>query len=145
MSSIPLGTPGYVYILGTDSHPYLKIGATMVHPEVRAFQLTSATAAPHPFRVLYSREVPDCNAYEAAMHDRFENRRINEGREFFRVTLDEAAVALDDLCGDARYVPAEPRPPRTMAELFATFPDDGSDRPLTAEEQAKCRALEATL
>jgi len=141
MSSIPLGTKGFVYCLATDSHGYTKIGATTLHPEVRAFQLTCATASPHPFRVIHFREVPDCNAAEAALHARFAGRRINESREFFSVSPDEAALALDDICGDRQYVPAglDEYP---WARLFATFPDDGDGRSLTTEEQAACRRLE---
>ncbi len=139
MSRIPLGTPGYVYVMVTASHPFVKLGATTAHPEVRAFQLTSATASPHPFKVAYSREVQDCNAAEAALHERFADRRVNDGREFFSVSVDEAATALDELCGDSRYVPSYP-----WATLFATFDPDGPPE-LTPEEQAKCRALEANL
>lgn len=142
MSKIPLGTPGHVYVMVTDSHPYVKIGATTLHPEVRAFQLTCATASPHPFKVLHSREVSDCNAAEAALHEQFRERRVNDGREFFSIEPDEAALALDDLCGDRVYVAAEPQ---TMAELYATFPDDDTGRPLDAREQLLCRAMEAKL
>ena len=144
MSSIPLGTKGYIYCLTTDSHRYVKIGATTLHPEVRAFQLTCATASPHPFRVLHSREVPDCNAAEAALHERFKDCRVNAGREFFAVSPDEAALALDDICGDRRYVSANPDGSEDYpwARLFATFPDDGTGRSLTVEELAACRRLE---
>ena len=105
----------------------------------RAKQLSAATASPTPFTVLYSRAVADCNEVEARMHAIFADRRVNEGREFFSVSLYEAATALDGLCGDKRF---KPKPLTPWAELFASFPDDGSGRELTLEERARCRALE---
>lgn len=146
MSRIPLKSAGSVYALITDSHPYVKLGATTLHPEVRAFQLTCATASPHPFKVLHSREVPDVNSAEAALHQRFAEQRVNGGREFFAISHDEAGQALDELCGDRRYVsakPLPPEPPTPWAELFATFPDDGSARELNETEREACRRLEA--
>ena len=139
MSKVPLGVSGYIYILGTSAHSYLKIGQTMLDPAIRAKQLSAATASPAPFTVLYSRVVADCNAVEAKMHEIFADRRVNDGREFFGVSLYEAAIALDGICGDKRY---KPKPLTPFAEMFAAFPDDGSGRELTPEERTRCRALE---
>jgi len=146
MSSIPLGTRGWIYALVTESHPYVKLGCTTLHPEVRAFQLTNATAAPHPFIVLHCREVADCNEAEARLHEMFDDRRVSEGREFFDISYDEAGMALDAICGDRRYVPLTAEPVATpWANLFAAFPDDETGRPLTETEQAACRSLAARL
>ena len=139
MSSIKRGETGHIYILGTPVHSYLKIGRTTLDPVIRAKQLSAATASPTPFTVLYSRVVADCNEVEAKMHEIFADRRVNDGREFFSVSLYEAAIALDGLCGDKRF---KPKPLTPFAEMFASFPDDGGDRALTPEEQARCRALE---
>ncbi len=140
MSKIPLGTPGIIYILSNESMPgILKIGATTDTAVARAKQLSSATAAATPFVVLYSKSVSDCNEVEAQMHRAFADRRVNDGREFFEVSLYEVATTLDRICGSRGFNP-EPQTP--WAELFATFPDDGSARELTAEERAKCRALD---
>lgn len=142
MSSISRGQVGHIYLLGTSAHPYLKIGQTTLDPVLRAKQLSAATASPTPFTVLYSRVVDNCNAVEAKMHEIFADRRVNDGREFFRVSLYEAAIALDGLCGDKRF---KPKPFTPFAEMFASFPDDGSGRELTPEEQARCRALEMSV
>lgn len=140
MSKIPLGTPGVVYILSNESMPYLlKVGCSTDTAIARAKQLSAATASPTPFVVAYSRFVSDCNEVEAKMHQIFADRRVNDGREFFEVSLYEAATALDGLCGDKRF---KPKPLTPFSELFATFPDDGDGRELTPEEQARCRALE---
>lgn len=145
MSSIKLGSKGHVYAIVTDSHGYVKLGCTTLHPEVRAFQLTCATASPHPFRVLHSREVTDCNTAEAALHARFADRRVQEGREFFEISYDEAGMALDELCGDTLYIPSKPLPLTPFAELFASFPDNGDLRELTESERKACRRLESRL
>lgn len=144
MSSISRGESGYIYILGTSAHSYLKIGQTTLDPVTRAKQLSAATASPTPFTVLYSRAVSDCNEAEAKMHAAFADRRVNDGREFFSVSLYEAAIMLDRLCGDSRF---KPKPLTPWSELFATFPDDHEGRAsatLTPEERAKCRALAMT-
>ncbi len=140
MSKIPLNTPGHVYIMTSatlSQAGLIKIGASTGDPDIRAKQLSASTSSPTPFSVLYSRPVSDVNAAEAEMHRIFAHARVNDGREYFKISLSEAVRALDILCGDYR-----PQPPTPMAELFASFPDDGEPRDLTPEEQAKCRALE---
>lgn len=144
MSSIALGRSGHCYVLINGSQPGLcKIGATTLTPEERARQLTASTSSATPFFVAYSREVEDVNDAEARMHALFADRRVNRGREFFQCTVYEAVVALDRIAGGAsRWINDPPTP---MADLFATFPDDGGDRALNAIERAQCRALEAEL
>lgn len=149
MSSIPLGTKGWVYAMTTQSHGYIKIGVTTLHPEVRAFQLTNATAAPHPFKVLHCREVEDCNEAEATLHRLFDDRRVNEGREFFAISPDEAGIALDEIAGgEPIYACTDwhgPEVATPWAELFGSFPDDGAARTLTSNEQKACRQLASRL
>lgn len=140
MSSISRGQAGYIYIMGTSAHSYLKIGQTTLDPATRAKQLSAATASPTPFTVLYSRAVTDCNEAEAKMHVAFADRRVNDGREFFSVSLYEAAIMLDRICGSSQF---KPKPLTPFSELFASFPDDGGDRALTPEEQTRCRELES--
>ena len=118
-----------------------KLGATTLDPHERARQLTASTSAALPFTVVYSRQVSDVNEAERAMHETFADRRVNGGREFFSCSVYEAVVALDRIAGGASEWKNDP--PTPMAELFASFPDDGSDRPLTPEEQAQCRELAA--
>lgn len=143
MSRIPLGSPGHVYILSNASMPgILKIGATTDFPDERAKQLTTSTSAASPFFVAYSREVSDCTAIEAQMHSAFAPQRVNESREFFRISLYEAARTLDMLAGDifSKLKPATP-----FAELFSSFADDGSARELTESERRQCQELQRRL
>ncbi len=68
--------------------------------------------------------------------------RVNSSREFFRLPLHKVIEAFD------RFDPVpENRPPEEEMDLpwswlFSSFPDDGSARELTADEQMMCRELE---
>lgn len=140
MSSIRLGQSGILYCMTNASMPGLvKIGVTTDTAANRAKQLSAATASPTPFHVVYQKVVSDCNDAEAKVHAALADRRVNDGREFFEVSVYEAAVTMDRICGGERY---KPKPLTPFAEMFASFPDDGSGRELTPEEQARCRALE---
>lgn len=141
MSRIKLGQSGSVYVLTNASlaEGVLKIGATTDDPIIRAKQLSAATAAATPFVVAYSRHVSDVNEIEARMHDRFNEERLNDSREFFKIPLHKAIVALDEMAGEDYWGPKVETP---FAEMFASFPDDGTARELTPEEAAQCRQLE---
>jgi hypothetical protein len=117
----------------------VKIGVTTDTAANRAKQLSAATASPTPFHVVYHKFVSDCNDAEARVHAALADRRVNDGREFFEVSVYEAAVTMDRVCGGERF---KPKPLTPFAEMFASFPDDGSGRELTPEERAQCRALE---
>jgi hypothetical protein len=133
---------GFVYLARSEAmrEGWIKVGRTENPPNERMQQLSAQTAAAMPFHVLYSREVPDCVKTEADMHRLLDEFRVNDRREFFEVSVADAARILDHLADDALglHTPATP-----FAELFASFPDDGSPRPLTEQEQEQCRALEA--
>lgn len=133
--------PGYIYIMSSASVPYLKIGQTTEDPNVRAKQLSSSTSAATPFFVAYCRPVPQCNLAERAIHAALSAYRVSENREFFNVSLYEAARTLDALLVETF---SAHQPPTPFAELFASF--DPSDEPtLNAHEQRCCRELETRL
>lgn len=142
---------GWVYVLSSPDHTYLKIGATRKHPIDRAKEVSAGTGVPRPYELAYYKSFEDAFAAEALIHEALADYRVNESREFFSATLDEVIAAMDEVGGSAGLTGgagrrAASRPVDTsMAELFASFPDDGSPRSLTPEEQVKCRALERTL
>lgn len=145
MSSIRRGEAGWVYIARCDTQRegILKIGASTNPPDQRAKQLTASTSAATAFHILYSRKVADCTLVEQKMHEAFSDRRVNESREFFAVSVYEAGRTLDALAGEtfSLFKPLTP-----FAELFATFRDDnGEGRELTAAEQRACRELEGRM
>jgi hypothetical protein len=140
MSSITNGRAGILYCMTNASMPGLvKLGVTTDTAANRAKQLTAATASPTPFYVVYQKPVADCNEAEAKVHAALDSRRVNDRREFFEASVYEAAVVMDRVCGGERF---KPKPLTPFSELFASFPDDGGDRTLTPEEQARCRQLE---
>ena len=150
---------GFVYILSCPSvHSYLKIGATRNHPLRRAREVSAGTGVPIPYTLAYFRDFVDAFTAERLTHEWFAEQRVNDSREFFDVSLGDVVAFVDGLANSDDYQgglvsmgevggawTTEPR--RTVAtpfaDLFASFPDDGSPRELTPEEQAKCRALEA--
>lgn len=142
MSSIPLSSPGYLYAITSnalyrDGQGVVKIGATTLSPHERARQLTSATASPEPFYVIYSAATKDVNSAEVQAHELLDEYRVNDKREFFAISARRAIDTIDRVCG----VLEEKMPETPWAELFASFPDDGEARELTEAEKWKCAEL----
>ncbi len=156
---------GFIYALihpaiySPDGRPLLKVGATRKHPIRRATELGAGTGVPGQFIVAYWLPFLDCFEAENRIHERFAAQRTDPAREFFDITIEEVVAYAREL---AEELPiwgpeggewTEALPPVTKpvtfdlpwSELFATFPDDGTPRELTAEEQSKCRALAARL
>lgn len=89
-----MGERGYVYVLQNRSFPYLlKIGYTTRTPHERAEELSRHSGVPTPYVVVYSQFFLDCQAAEREVHNSLEARRW--GKEFFRITLDEAISAIE--------------------------------------------------
>lgn len=85
---------GYVYILSNESMPGLvKIGRTSRAAEGRAQELF-VTGVPTPFKVEESLLFPDAKRAESDLHKKLRKHRVYHGREFFRVSVDEAAKIL---------------------------------------------------
>jgi hypothetical protein len=83
---------GYVYCIAIDSHPgTVKIGATTRNPNERLREANACTWSPWPFRLVVAAEVPDVWATERLLHALLSARRINDRREFFTLTPDEAS------------------------------------------------------
>lgn len=158
---------GYCYIF-THVHmlnpltgsSILKIGATRKHPIRRATELGISTGVPGDFTVAYYCAVPDAFIVEKAAHKAFVNDRIDEGREFFSCSLEDAISFIrhyvhetfgivpkegGDWIENGGSIALEMRDVAhmnlPMSELFATFPDDGKPRKLTSLERAACEPL----
>lgn len=94
---------GYVYIIsnvGSFGEGVYKIGLTRrVFPMDRVTELSNASV-PFPFDVhafIYSEDAP---GLEAALHRRFEERKVNcvnHRKEYFRVSLDEIRTEVESL------------------------------------------------
>lgn len=114
----------------------MKIGATTLDPHERARQLSASTSSAIPFYVLHARPTDDVNDAEARAHEILARFRVNENREFFEITARQAIETIDGICGRKLKKISLP-----WSELFASFPDDGSERRLTEQEMEKCREL----
>lgn len=152
----------HAHMHGSDGRPLIKIGCTRKHPIQRATELSAGTGVPGQFDVAYWLAFDDAFDAESIIHERFAAQRVDSQREFFTVDVGEAIRSIRALAKqlassgkeggdwiesggaiqDPRWGPPVETP---FADLFASFPDDGSERELTEDEAAKCRELSARL
>lgn len=132
---------GYVYIL---SNPGLmegtyKIGATLHDPVLRVAQLSASTGIPTPFQLVYFRRVQRPFLVESMLHSAFAAYRVNDSREFFKMPLAEIINEIEHFEAVPDDVSDNVETP--WAELFASFPDDGTPRELDESERKLCADL----
>lgn len=107
---------GYVYVLKNKSmRGLVKIGRTTGSVEQRAQNLSS-TGVPFPFEVAFKMKVTDCVAAEKWLHDRFSHKRVNRGKEFFRVSAQEVQDALIDKVDPDRIAREKVETQKRLAE-----------------------------
>lgn len=96
--------PGVIYIVRSASHStdIYKVGLTRREVNIRAKELGSTTGVPLPFGVLASWEVGDCEEIEKEVHFRLKNYRINQRREFFRVSLSIIVATIEKVISDTK-------------------------------------------
>jgi len=82
----------WVYVLSNPSLPkeYLKIGYTKLKPEERATQISSATGVPTPYKVEWAYKCFNGEMVERMTHEKLKAFRVNNRKEFFHVSLEEA-------------------------------------------------------
>ena len=71
----------------------MKVGRTDTSVEHRMKQLDS-TGVPLPFECFYAAQVTDAAFVERQLHDAFEDRRVRNRREFFKIDPERVASAL---------------------------------------------------
>lgn len=103
---------GFVYVLSNPSMAgVLKIGFTTGTPEERALELSAATGVPTKFKVEWAQAVTcDPKIVEQRVHAQL--RRKKAGKEFFKVTVEEAQSAILDA-----YYMCEPTARETFDEV----------------------------
>ena len=93
----------WVYILSNPTMPRMfKIGYTKNTPEERAKQISNATGVALPYKVEWAFHCYDGFGLEQEVHHKLDSYRVNNNREFFQVTLDEAKETITEL--GKRYV-----------------------------------------
>ena len=89
-----------VYILINEAMPgIIKIGWTDNSIEQRMKELDK-TGTPLPFTCYYAKRVDDPRFVESKLHEAFDEFRIRENREFFRMSPDQAKAALEIASGE---------------------------------------------
>ncbi|WP_418113608.1 GIY-YIG nuclease family protein [Vibrio scophthalmi] len=87
-------TFGFVYVLSNESMPGLvKVGLTTALPEDRSKQLFT-TAIPTPFEVEFRIMTSNPNMLESKAHAILDDVRVNNRREFFRTSIEDAIGAV---------------------------------------------------
>ena len=87
-----------IYVMSNPAMPGLvKIGGSY-DPEIRAAQLSSTTSVPLPFKVEFSDWHEFGREVEQEAHRILEGKRVNPSREFFKVSVDEAARVVQVAC-----------------------------------------------
>ena len=77
----------------------IKIGWTDNAVEQRMKELDT-TGTPLPFTCFYAKRVDDPRFVESKLHEAFDEFRIRENREFFRMSADQAKAALEIASGE---------------------------------------------
>lgn len=87
----------YLYVMRCPAHgrDIFKIGFTDRDPEVRARELSSATASPTHFLVVQAWAVSEGLRAEQATHQALEHHRLASNREFFQAPYAEIRKAIE--------------------------------------------------
>jgi len=90
---------GYIYIMRNAAHEVniFKIGLTTKTVEERAGQLSSTTSSPDKYLIVHRWKVKDVKAAERIIHEKLNDYRINERREFFRISLENALPIIGEV------------------------------------------------
>lgn len=85
----------WVYILSNPASPgLLKIGYTKKLPEERAKQISSATGVALPYKVEWAYQCFNSEMVEREVHHKLKAQRINNNKEFFQISLEEAKETI---------------------------------------------------
>ncbi len=93
---------GYVYVLSNPSLEFgmVKIGmTTREDPQVRVDELNRSTSSPTPFVIEHLHPCVRPYDLEKRLHRVFDERRVNNKREFFMVEVHEVVRQIEKLKG----------------------------------------------
>ena len=90
---------GYIYALQNESlKGILKVGNTTRSIPERVSELSHSPSIPTLFKCVYWAKVRYAANYEAHVHVRLQSRKV--GKEFFRLTAEEAQIIISQVVGD---------------------------------------------
>lgn len=85
---------GIIYILINEAMPgYTKVGMTTTSVEQRMRELDS-TGVPLPFECYYAARVANMKIAEKLLHDAFDDSRVRQRREYFKISPERVRSAL---------------------------------------------------
>ena len=91
---------GFLYALSNESMPgLLKIGFTSRPIAERVLELGSATSTPTPFNIAFYFASDNPQQDETLAHEELKKYRLNQGREFFKITIRDALIKLRNKLG----------------------------------------------
>jgi len=86
----------WVYVLSNPTQPgLLKIGYTKNLPEKRAKQISSATGVALPYKVEWAYQCFNGEMVEREVHHKLKAQRVNNSKEFFQISLEEAKQTIN--------------------------------------------------
>ena len=74
----------------------LKIGYTRNNPEERAQQISSSTGVALPYKVEFAFHCFNGFDLEQQVHRKLRSYRVNNNREFFQMSLEEAKKTIEE-------------------------------------------------
>ena len=75
----------------------LKIGYTKLTPDQRAKQISNATGVPLPYKVAWAFRCFNGELLESEVHHALRKYRVNNQREFFQISLNEAKQTIESI------------------------------------------------
>ena len=91
ISSIESEGRYWIYVLSNESIPDLiKIGYTSTPPEERAKEISRATGVALPYKVEFVFKCHEGMVLEKEIHSYLDEYRVNDRREFFKISINEA-------------------------------------------------------
>lgn len=100
------GSPDHqwVYILQNEAMPgLLKIGYSDSSPERRVKEISRGTGVPVEFSLAWVFPCFNGIRLEKEIHSKLEYCRVNKGREFFRLPLDQAISVIEELGANYQF------------------------------------------
>lgn len=98
MKIVPSVDKQHVYVLSNPSMPgLLKIGYTKGDLNTRVEQLDRSTSIPTGFTLEWAFACYNAIALEGEVHEYLSGYRVNNQREFFKITLDQAKSIIEKL------------------------------------------------